>query len=981
MFMKFTGFNTNIARLYCLTCVLLLWSGFCNAFTEETSAYTIVKDQAQTPILTPDLAERKVLKLRLANGLEAYLISDPKADKSAAALTVKAGSWDNPKEFPGIAHFLEHMLFLGTKKYPKESDQDSFITQNGGVANAFTADSFTSYMFSVNNSAFEEGLDRFSYFFKEPLFNPSGVARELQAIDQEYAKNLENDDFRLLFVDKTLSNPEHPYTFFNIGNSATLAKVSRDTLIEWYHENYSANLMRLIVYSALPMEKLKELVVADFKDVPNTNKQPIVIDTPIFTNKLSGQMVYIEPIMDSRRLIMIWELPAKFAQMLDTQPSLFLCHLLGHEGEESLLAQLKREKLAEGIACQGENLRANSLLVFFEVELTDDGVKHVDQVAERVFQAIANIKQKEIPPYVFDELHRMSTISYQYQPRMDAFRYVMSHARWTPEEPIETYPEQTRIIQRFDPKAVKEMLDYLTPQKAHIYLEAPSALTGVATDQQEKWMGAKYTVKPIDKATFDRWTEAATNSLMDLPAPNRLIPQQLSLIIKNSSEKPNQPLIPHPKTIVKKDTGTVYFAQDLRYLTPEVSWIFEIKTPHVQMGNVVDNVLADLYVKSINEALKNLSYPAALAGLSYNIDQNHFGINLSITGYSENADLLFDEILKRLKTVPTEDEFNLYKQSLTREYQDFEKQPPIKQASDYLTSVLHKKYTKQQQKAQRIKKISYDKFKSYVAKLYDQIYVEGIMYGNMAEAQAETLANKLITTLGNTPYPKGKTLRPQIILLSNEKGPFYLDAETKAQGNAAILAIENGSFSFKEKAAQQILMQAMKGPFFATLRTKQQTGYLVSSGETEMEKQLINLFYVQSNTHTPRDLLARFDLFIESYLQELTHEIPEEGFNLNKQTLIENLQQPPKSVAEMGKILFKLAFDQQGDFDWYNKRIQGFQELTYPEFISIVNKFMGRQNKRRVAILLQGSIPQDKEFKYNPIGSIAKFRQGSKYTN
>lgn len=977
--MKFTDLNINITLLYRLTCLLLLSVG--STYSEEPPPYTIVEDQAQLPILTPDLAGRKVLKMRLSNGLEAYLISDPKADKSAAALTVNAGSWDNPKEYPGIAHFLEHMLFLGTKKYPKESDQDSFIAQNGGIANAFTADSFTSYMFSVNNSAFEEGLDRFSNFFKEPLFNPSGVARELQAIDQEYAKNLENDDFRLIYVDKSLGNPEHPYTYFNIGNSLTLAKVSRDTLINWYHENYSANLMRLIVYSALPLEKLKDLVVADFQGIPNTNKQAAVIDAPIFSNNLNGQIVYVEPIMDSRRLILIWELPSKFAYMLDTQPAVFLCHLIGHEGEESLLAQLKREKLAEGIQCEGENLSTNSLIIFLEIDLTDEGIKHIDQVVERLFQTIANLKQKEIPPYIFDELHRMATISYQYQPRMDAFRFVMSHARWTPKESLETYPEHTRIIQRFDPKAVKELLENLTPQKAHIYLEAPSALTGVVPDQHEKWIGADYAIKPLDKSTIEKWTEASANSQMDLPAPNRLIPQQLSMAIKNGIDAANQPLIPHPKAIVNNETATIYFASDLRYQTPEISWIFEIKTPHIQMGNVADTVLADLYVKSINEALKNLSYPAALAGLSYDIQQKNFGISLSVKGYSENAELLFEEILKKLKTLPSEDEFNLYKQSLTRQYQDFEKQSPLTQASDYLTSVLYKKYTKQQQKAIRIKKITFDKFKSYVSKLYEKIYVEGMMYGNMTETQAQSLASKLVNALGNNPYPKGKTLRPQVILLSNEKGPFYLDAVTKAQGNAAILAIENESFSFKEKAAQQILMQAMKGPFFATLRTKQQTGYIVSSSETEMEKQLINLFYVQSNTHTPRDLLARFDLFIESYLQEINQEIPEEIFNLNKQSLIETIQHPPKSVAEMGKLLYKLAFEQQGDFDWIAKRIQGFQELTYPEFITIVSKFMGRQNKRRVAILLQGNIPEDREFKYYPISSIANFRKSSKYTN
>lgn len=966
--------KTIFKSLICL--LLFLCSG--TMHSTEPPPYTIVEDQAKLPILTPDLAERKVLKMRLANGLEAFLISDPKADKSAAALTVKVGSWDEPKEYPGIAHFLEHMLFLGTKKYPKESDQDSFITENGGTANAFTASSYTSYMFSVNNSAFEEGLDRFSHFFKDPLFNPSGVARELQAIDQEYAKNIENDDVRLLYVDKELGNPEHPNHAFNMGNSITLAKVSQDTLIQWYHDHYSANLMRLIVYSALPMEKLKELVVADFQGVPNTNRQPAPINVTSFNNNLSGQVVYIEPIMDARRLVLIWELPAKYAHMLDTQPAHILCHILGHEGEESLLAQLKREKLAESIQCDGEHLGTNSLFMFLEIGLTDEGVKHYDQVVERVFQHIANLKQKEIPRYLFDERQRMATISYQYQPRIDAFQYVMGHARWMPEEPLETYPEKTFVIQQFDPKAIKELIEDITPQSTHIYVEAPPSLTSVAPDKREKWIGAAYAIRPLDKGIIDKWTNASPNMQMSLPAPNKFIPQHLSLVTKESADTTQT--TPHPKAIMNNDSGLIYFAPDQRYRVPEISWIFEIKTPRVQMGNTKDAVLADLYIKSINEALKSMSYPAVLAGLGYEIQQTNFGIRLSIHGYSENAELVFDEILKKLHVQPSEEEFNLYKYSLTRHYQDYDKQPPLKQASELLESILYKKFSMNRQKAVKIKKITFENFNTYVSKLFDQTYVEAMIYGNMTETQAQSLIQKLKGALGKVPYTKGKRLRPQMILISNEKGPFYLEAETKAQGNAAILAIENGSFSYKEKAAQQILMQAMKGPFFATLRTKQQTGYIVSSGSREIEKQLLNVFLVQSNTHTPRDLLARFDLFIESYLQEIAQEVPESGFNLNKQTLIETIQQPPKSVSEMGRHLYTLAFEYQ-DFDWIANRIQGFQELTYSEFLTLINKFMGRQNKRRIAVLLQGSTPADKEFKYNPIESINTFRKDNKYTN
>src|ERR1700722_2499098 len=73
---------------------------------EEVSSYTLVSNETHVPILTPSLAQRQTLKLRLPNGLEAYLIEDPEATHAGAVLTVQAGSWQDPDQFPGLAHFL-----------------------------------------------------------------------------------------------------------------------------------------------------------------------------------------------------------------------------------------------------------------------------------------------------------------------------------------------------------------------------------------------------------------------------------------------------------------------------------------------------------------------------------------------------------------------------------------------------------------------------------------------------------------------------------------------------------------------------------------------------------------------------------------------------------------------------------------------------------------------------------------------------------
>lgn len=955
------------------------------AQTALSSDYTIVDDKSTLPLLSADLSQRKTLKIRLSNGLEVYLISDPKIDQSGALLSVRVGSWEDPEEYPGIAHFLEHMLFMGTKKYPKEAEYQKFINEHGGSANAFTTDTFTSYMFSIDNNSFVEALDRFSDFFKEPLFNPSGVNRELQAIDQEYAKNLENDDWRMMYVDKEVANPEHPYHRFNMGNSSTLNKVAQKSLIDWYKKHYSANLMRVIVYSPLPMDQLRDLVVADFKDVPNTSKEEYTTDLPVFIGVPAAEMVYIEPIKNKRTLVLMWELPHAVADMKDEQPWTAACYVLGHEGEESLLAQLKREDLAEKIQCGANRLGAHNVELYLEIELTDAGVAKVNEVIAKTFQAIANLKDKGIPRYLFDEIQRMAQVNYQYQTREETFSFLMKHGMLLSDETLDTYPEQTYVIQKYNPEATKRLFYALTPQTAHYYLIAPDELSDITFTKKEKWLGAAYTVKPIAPALIEEWSLIKPDSRIDLPAVNPFIPKKLNITSDANTFKEKYTL-PHPETIISNDKGKVYFAQDTYYRAPQIYWFFEIKTPQALQGNAQKVVLADIYVKSITDALKKFSYPASLAGLQFEVKRTQAGISIEINGYSENAELLFDEINKQLILHATakEPQFELYKDSLKREYNDFFRKSPLQQSMEVLRALIYEKFTTSKQKAAAIEKVTYDKYDQYLSTLFEKTYVEGVLYGNMQKQQAEALVAKLLTALDSQPGPVELELRPEVIELSDVKGPFVIETNTKALGNAVILAIElpsfkKDTFDFKVRAAQQVLMQAIDTPFFSTLRTKQQTGYIVYSDANEAELHLFNLFAVQSNTHAVRDLLARFELFIEGYLQEMPHELSEENFNSIKDVLVFNLEQPPKDVEAMGELLHKIGFEYRGDFDWINKRISGIKELTYADFMKMSLEALGRQNKKRVAIFMKGQLPKENMFNYTE-SSLLQVRKLSDFT-
>lgn len=166
--------------------------------------------------------DREYRYIKLDNELACILVKDKDTRKSAACLDVKVGSGLDPKETPGLAHFLEHMLFMGTEKYPEENVYSKFISDNGGCDNAFTTLESTNYHFEVSNEAFEKALDMFAQFFICPLFLESSVEKEMKAVDSEFKNSVQSDTDRFFQIFQHESNPESAFNRFTTGSLKTL---------------------------------------------------------------------------------------------------------------------------------------------------------------------------------------------------------------------------------------------------------------------------------------------------------------------------------------------------------------------------------------------------------------------------------------------------------------------------------------------------------------------------------------------------------------------------------------------------------------------------------------------------------------------------------------------------------------------------------------------------------------------------------------
>lgn len=159
-----------------------------------------------------DPREYKAIKLN--NDMTVLLVSDPKATKSLAAVSLPVGSIENPDSQLGLAHYLEHMVLMGSKKYPEPSSFSEFLQKHGGSHNASTAPHRTAYYFEVENGALEAATDRLADALAEPLLDPINADKERNAVNAELTMARARDGMRIWQIRSETLNPAHPNSRF-----------------------------------------------------------------------------------------------------------------------------------------------------------------------------------------------------------------------------------------------------------------------------------------------------------------------------------------------------------------------------------------------------------------------------------------------------------------------------------------------------------------------------------------------------------------------------------------------------------------------------------------------------------------------------------------------------------------------------------------------------------------------------------------------
>ncbi len=841
--------------------------------------------------------KRSYRYLVLDNQLRVLLISDATTEKSAAALDVNVGANQNPEDRAGLAHFLEHMLFLGTEKYPLAGEYQEFISQHGGSFNAYTAAENTNYFFDIDNDQLDPALDRFAQFFIAPLFSADYVERERNAVNSEYLAKLKDDGRREWDVYRELMNPQHPSAKFSVGNLTTLAdrdgRSVRDDMIAFYQQHYSSHLMSLVVLGRDNLDTLEKRVRARFSAIP---KRDINISShypSLFDKQRLPASVAIKPEKELRQLTFNFPIPNP-DQFYEKKPFAYIANLLGHEAEGSLLSLLKRLGWADALYTS-IGLQSRKDAVFqLNIQLTPQGVRARDQIVSLVFHCIEQLQQRGMSSWRYSELQQMGDLNFRFQEKSAPIQTVSALAEsmrlYTPRDIL----RGDYIYSVYDERLIKKSLSYLSSDNLLLVLTAP--------DVEPYRISALYSAPFVVRAGIPELLDLkpAVRKELFLPEKNLFLPKRLT-VKPGSLLDENSVADAQPQLILDSKNMQVWYAQDQQFMQPRAAINLRIKSPLVA-SSAEGAAQAQLFAALISDQLNEYAYPAKLAGIDHDIVANSRGYDISVFGYSSRQGLLMNKIMEVMRTSKFKEErFSLIKESLLRAWRNQNKDLPYQVLAKQIPVLQSAPYWSNAQLIAALENKTSEQFAQFSNRQLIDAKVDALFYGNYFRAEALKLAVLVEHELLGR--QTGRDLPPtKLLFLPKGTDKPWLYTHPLEHGDKVVeLLIQSPSLSVDDTAHMMLALQLLQPAFYNQLRTEKQFGYVVAAAAAPLLNLENSLLIVQSPNVTEEKIIQEIDLFLDEQYTQLS-----EGFNANQQSLIKKMREPARSLKEQGERYWSL---------------------------------------------------------------------------
>lgn len=737
-------------------------------------------------IVTPRVIRARHHGFTLANGVRCVVIQDPAATSAAAAMSIRAGQLNDPAELPGLAHFCEHMLFMGTEKYPREDEYSEYLSKNNGNFNAFTANQTTNYYFTVSNSGLEGALERFTEFFVAPSFSPGSVAREVQMVHSEDERNHTVDYWRIDEIVRSLYNPKHPRSRYGNGNETTLWNEPRERgvdlrkgLLDFYGKHYLAGGACMAVHSSRDPEEVMSIIAEPLSRMAVGEPPAHSFLGPkehFFPDGAARSWINVRTIEKYRTLRFLW--PVRLSSALwRAVPSAYISHVLAHECDTSVLGVLKRRKLATGMVAGTSEVDSEHHTFRADIALTTKGFASMDQVIRLVYQGIGLAIRDGVDRAVYEQMKAEMKLSFESAEIDSASNHCCSLAMtcntkgslehcWDAGEIIleDNEAESLAFARQLTPDSAVMFLLWgslpcpddaaaepeveggdegseegdATPEDAKAEDErlfnALPAFAMKAAAEKTRFHKTSYVISEVPETVIAEWRGCLAGPYdadLGLPTENPFISTDFTVFdAAQETAVVERFESPHGITCIRKDAG---------HHGTFMSSVVWCPISPVAYANPLHRFYVRIMRGIFTDAVTQLSYFGELASLNSRVSMDPGGVGLSVTGPYQNLPRFFSSMLDQLLCASvlegTEEAYDAYFEKGIRDLESSHFQQPYELARDrFSKAVQYLNYTFEEI-LDAAKAASYGDYKRFVADyLRSGFFFECFIAGNVPSA-------------------------------------------------------------------------------------------------------------------------------------------------------------------------------------------------------------------------------------------------------
>lgn len=911
--------------------------------------------------------------LKLENGLELVIISDKNTKEGFASMIVGTGYYDDPKDIPGMAHYLEHMLFLGSTKYPNDSYYHEIIQTNGGMSNAYTAHDHTCYYFSVKSSAFLNTFDIFAQFFIDPIFEPSAVMREINAVDSEHSKNINTNTWKYSEIFKLFCNKNSPVIKFGTGNKQSLDRPDiRDRLLEFYDKYYSSNKMKLcVLVNSSIKEQVKKNIVEACQKIKNKNyiKEKQEKQEKIINKKFRNKIIKVIPSQKKDTLIFFYEIKDPIEQrhlhILD-----FLFYLISNMGPNTMGDMLLKKGIIGGLETGINFMTKTSSIISIEFSVLNikntTGVKLMKKSIEQLIKLIKTKKEKikelwndfvKIREYEFQKFTKQNDVTYNNSVVETLLNYpnvetenILTHFYFLQDfSYIEPY--LTDIFENMSdtPELIIMGSEQFTEQ------ELMESKSGLLT---EKLYQTKFCVdnEESNESSETQYIEEHIEEIFLLPRVNPFIntKRPVSTITQLTNQGLDQSLtLVHPTCVSVSDFQNVYLFCDREFGNPDKNheneniYISELYLYFIYPDTykTIENYAISLIFFKYIEFMLNPYIFEINQTNSINLIFSRDRLLINITGEQKNFTAIVKIIKHFMNQEIQQDILNHVRKMFVQEIKSILMSPPFMKIGMIINKHVYKKYYAYKDIMKVVDKISYidDRdIKNILRKKFNIVYLHAPEIESNRSLQTVLKIAKIIypkkSNFNKKKYYGNTDINATIRNLSCYE--FYEYPDNENENNAVCsVNIPVGYICPQNKKTEwiykhcmiDIFQNAFSHMFFSDLRTKQQLGYIVKqhtyvTGIPEMPYYYMQ-FLVQSQHKTPEELKKRINDFIFKMEKFIKNKENNEYFENIIKTGIEILEKKFENVEDKAAYYFNLIITGTDAWDEKQKRIEFLKKI------------------------------------------------------